>query len=376
MAHKRRGPGEGGVYQRLSDKKWVGSITTGRTADGRQKRRVVYGATKAEALAKLRALQNQHDAGTLIDPSHLTVEGFLRRWTDSVSKRKRGTTQERRRIYIEKHINPFIGTIRLNKLALVNLESWLAELEKAGRSDWTRHQAATTLGTALRRAVKMKLILINPASDLIKPQPKVKEVQIYDEEQAQHLLKTSNGHRLHALYVLALTSGMREGEILGLHWPDVNFEAKAVSVVTTLHSKKGGGFTLEPPKSKRSRRMIDLPIYAIDALKKHRKNMRAEGHNVKSGPVFVTKTSNFISKSNLIRHVHRPLIKRAGLPEYKFHALRHTHASMLLGRGRNIREVSDRLGHSSPELTLRVYAHVMPGAGKETAKMLDQMFGA
>jgi hypothetical protein len=103
--------------------------------------------------------------------------------------------------------------------------------------------------------------------------------------------------------------------------------------------------------------------------------MLAEGHDVKSGPVFVTRTGNFIGKSNLVRHVHRPLLKRAKLPIRKFHVLRHTHASTLLARGRNIREVSERLGHSNPELTLRVYAHLMQGTGKETAKVLERFTG-
>lgn len=375
MARKRRGSGEGGVYQRRSDGKWVGSITIGRTPTGRQKRRAVYGATKAEAMAKLRELQKQHDGGTLTDPSALTVEGFLRRWMDTVGKTKRGTTQERRLIYIERHIVPFIGSIRLNKLGLIHLESWLADLEKGGRSDWTRHQAATTLGTALKRAVMMKLIPFNPAADLAKPRPKEKEVEVYSEGQVRQLLAASAAHRLHALFVLALTSGMREGEILALHWPEVSFEDKAVSVVRTLRARKGGGFTLEPPKSRRSRRTIDLPGYTMDALHEHRKAMLAEGRDVKTGPLFVTTTGNFIGKSNLIRQVHRPLLRRARLPVFKFHALRHTHASTLLARGRNLREVSERLGHASPELTLRVYAHLMAGAGKETAKVLDQMFG-
>jgi integrase len=102
--------------------------------------------------------------------------------------------------------------------------------------------------------------------------------------------------------------------------------------------------------------------------------MGGEGHDVKEGPVFVTRTGNFLSKSNLVKQVHRPLLRRAGLRECKFHALRHTHASTLLARGRSIRAVSERLGHSSPELTLRVYAHLMPGDGKETARVLDAMF--
>src|SRR4051794_2103992 len=112
----------------------------------------------------------------------------------------------------------------------------------------------------------MKLIPFSPAADLIKPRPKEAEVEVYDETQVKQLLATSKNHRLHAIFVLALTSGMREGEILAVHWPEVNFETRTVSVLRTLKAKKGGGFTLEPPKSKRSRRTIDLPSYTMDAL--------------------------------------------------------------------------------------------------------------
>lgn len=264
-------------------------------------------------------------------------------------------------------------------------------MERDGRSDWTRHQAATTLGTALRRAVRLKLIPFNPTADLVKPRPKEKEVEIFVEEQARLFLSVSTTHRLHAIFVLALTGGMREGELLGLHWPEIHFYLATVKVTQTLKEKKGGGFTLEPPKSKKSRRTIDLPKVAINALHEHRKRMLAEGHDVRSGPVFVTRTGNFYGRSNFIRKIFKPLLatantksadeaKKTGalpvvLPDVKFHALRHTHASTLLARGRNIKEVSERLGHSSPEVTLRVYAHLMPGMGKETARVLDVMFG-
>jgi integrase len=376
MARKRRGHGEGGVYQRESDGKWVGSITVGRTAAGKQKRRVVYGKTKAEALAKLRELQSQQLGGTLADPSTLTVEQFLKRWTETVGKTKRGTTQDRRRVYIEEHINPHIGGVRLNKLGLVHLEGWLADLEKAGASAWTRNQAASMLKTALKHAVRLNLIGRNPADLLVKPRVEAKEVEVFTEDEANRLLATSAPHRLHALYVLALTSGMRQGELLGLHWPAVDFEKGTVTILRTLKAKKGGGFVLEEPKSKKSRRTIELPQVALEALHEHRKRMLAEGRDVKAGPVFVTRTGNFIGKSNFVKQIHKPMLKRTGLRECKFHVLRHTHASTLLARGRSLRAVSERLGHSSPELTLRVYAHLMPGDGKETARLLDEMFGA
>jgi integrase len=373
---KRRGHNEGGVYQRESDGRWVGSLTVGRTPEGRQKRRVVYGKTKAEALAKLRELQNRHDGGLLKDPSALTVEAWLRRWMETAGKAKRESTRERRKVYVEKHIVPFLGPIRLDKLALFHLEGWLNELEKQERSDWTRHQAATVLGTALKRAVRMKIIPFSPAAELAKPRPREPELCVWTEEEARRLLAASATHRLHALYVLALTSGMREGELLALHWQDIDFEGGTVSVLRTLKSRKGGGFSLDPPKSRRSRRTIDIPKVATNALHEHRKRMLAEGHDVKAGAVFVTGTGNFYSKSNFIRQVHHPLLRRAGLPKVKFHVTRHTHASTLLARGRNIREVSERLGHSNPELTLRVYSHLMPGTGKETARVLDRMFGS
>jgi integrase len=189
------------------------------------------------------------------------------------------------------------------------------------------------------------------------------------------LLAAANGHRLAALYVVAITSGMREGEILALHWPEVNFANATVAVVQTLRAVKGGGFVLEPPKSRKSRRSIDLPAYAMASLNRHRAAMLAEGRDVKGGPVFVTRTGNFYGKSNLIRQVHRPLHVAAEVPVRKFHALRHTHASMLLAGGRNIIEVSERLGHADPAMTLRVYAHLMPGAGKQSAELLDRVFG-
>src|SRR4051794_10930967 len=115
MARKRRAHGEGGVYQRQSDGKWVASVTTGRTPSGRQRRRVVYGATKVEVLAKLHDLQKQFDAGTLPDPTSLTVAGFLERWMGNAGGGNRGTTRDRRHIYIEQHINPFIGGLRLTE---------------------------------------------------------------------------------------------------------------------------------------------------------------------------------------------------------------------------------------------------------------------
>src|SRR5207248_211639 len=113
-------------------------------------------------------------------------------------------------------------------------------------------------------------------ADLVKPRPQEKEVQVYTEDQVKALLAASRPHRLHALFALAVYSGMRQGELLALHWPAIDFERDSVQVLKTLRMTKDVGFTLEPPKSKRSRRTIDLPQVAMVALREHRERMRRE----------------------------------------------------------------------------------------------------
>lgn len=378
---KRRSAKGTGVFQRKSDGLWVATWTERWEWDEaakklKQIRRTFYGNTQAEAVKKRDEEKAKQTSGVLVDPTALTVAGFLGRWMETVCSALRGTTQERRRTYLNKHILPFLRGLRLNKLTLEHLESWLIDLAKQGRSEWTRHQAATMLSTALRHAEKKRLIAANPAANLTKPRPKDADVEPYTEEQVNQLLAANKSHRLHALYVLAVTTGMRQGELFSLHWPEINFDQATVTVKYTLRQlkKAEGSFSLEPPKSKRSRRTLDVPAVVLTALAEHRERMKVEGRDVENGPVFLTKTGTFIGKSNFTRQIHRPLLKRAKLPIRKFHALRHTHASILLSRGRSIVAVSQRLGHGSPEITLREYGHLMPGDGKETARLVETLF--
>jgi integrase len=181
---------------------------------------------------------------------------------------------------------------------------------------------------------------------------------------------------------------MRQGELLGLQWPEINFEQGNVSVCRTLGSV-GNRFILKEPKSKRSRRTINLPSFALNALQEHRHAMLKEG-NI-GAHVFCTKTGRPISKSNLTRQVFKPILKSANaaaakmaeklntqpalLPAIRFHDLRHTHATTLLARGHSIKAVSQRLGHASIDITLKTYAHVLPEDDKTLADGRDRMFG-
>ena len=161
------------------------------------------------------------------------------------------------------------------------------------------------------------------------------------------------------LFVLAIGSGMRQGELLALQWGDVDFDKSVVHVRRSLAVVKGQDFVVKEPKSKRSRRTITLPSMVMEALQEHRKKMMAEGNT--AAPVFCTRTGNYIAKSNFVRKTFTPQLKKAGIRHVRFHSLRHYHATSLISKGFSIKAVSQRLGHASIEITLRVYGHVMPG---------------
>jgi integrase len=389
MARKRRGRIEGSIYFREADGRWIGSISLGYDGSGKRKRRAVYGATKQEAQEKLRRLQSQASTGQLTDTSRVTVGQYLDRWLQNTAKNKvRSSTHARYEALARVHLKPILGGVQLAKLAPVHIEECYAEMERKGASAWTRKMAGTLLGNALRHAVRLKLIAFNPAADVAKARPDEKEMLFFTETQARLFLEAAQTHRLYALFTVAVGSGMRQGELLALQWADIDFDKSAVTVCRTLSQLKGE-FILKEPKSKRSRRTITLPRFALDALLEHRHAMLKEG-NI-AAPVFCTGSGNFINRSNLLAKMFKPIIARANekavklaaerktepalLPELRFHDLRHTHATTLLARGHSIKAVSQRLGHASIEITLKVYAHVLPTDDAALAEGLDRIFG-
>jgi integrase len=386
----RRGRGEGGVFRR-SDGRWVGSLSLGFDEQGKRKRRVVYGASKREVQEELRKLQGDADAGLLSDAGRLTVGEYLERWLNTTAKNKvRPTTHARYEQIVRLHLKPALGGIRLGKLRLIHVEQLYAQMEKDGATAWTRKMSGVTLTNALRHAVRVKLIPYNPAADVVKARPEDKEMLYFTEAQTRFFLNVARDNRLYGLFALAVGSGMRQGELLGLQWPDIDFDKGTLAVRRSLAQLKKE-FVLKEPKSKRSRRIITLPRFVLDTLIQHRAKMLAEGQDVHGGTVFVTRNGTYIAKSNLIRHSFKPIIKAANkkateeaekkqlrpelLPELRFHDLRHTHATALLNRGHSIKAVSQRLGHASIELTLKVYAHVLPTDDGVLADHLERMFG-
>lgn len=371
-SRKQRGRGEGSISQRTNGR-WEAKITVGYDGNGKRIRRAVYGDTKQEVQDKLRELQGQAQAGTLVDQSGITLAEYLTSWlANTVKPQTSPTTHARYDSLVRLKVSPHIGGLKVSSLVPIHVYHLMGELERAQESLWTRKMAGTLLHNALKQAVKLKLLSHNPAADVPRAKPLEKEMKFFTEEQVKVFIEAAKKRRVGALFILAVGSGMRQGELFGLTWEDIDFEKNLVSVRRTLAEVKGA-FTVKEPKSKRSKRTITLPPFVMEALREHRTKMLAEGH-IKA-PVFCAKTGQYQRKSNMLRQVFFPMLEKAGLPRIRFHDLRHTHATLLLAAGESIKAVSRRLGHASIDITLKVYAHLLPDYDEALAGRLQKMFG-
>jgi integrase len=253
----------------------------------------------------------------------------------------------------------------------------------------TRRAAGVVLSIALRHAVRIKLLMHNPASDVAKARPAEREMLIMTEKQARRFLETGKPYRHYALFALALGGGLRQGELLALQRGDIDFEKNTVEVKRSL-SQVGKDFIVKEPKSKSGKRTVLLPPFVMAAFRDHRTAALKAGQI--TAPVFCTRTGTFTSKNNFVRQVFRPLIARTNEEERKrvkgttsepdlipeairFHDLRHTHASHLIAAGHSIKAVSRRLGHADITITLKVYAHLMPNDDEKLAAGVEALFG-
>lgn len=379
---KRRGRGEGGVRYSQTHQCWIGCLSLGYTASGRRRRRYVYGATKREVLDSLDRLRAEKAGGVIADAS-LSVAGLLQRWLDGGTTRLAPATHESRTTSVRLHLVPRIGHLKLAKLTPLDVEGFYGQMARDGVGPFAIHYAAACLIATLRHAVRLRLIAASPADMVPGPVRPHREMNFLTATQVRILLDAARPWPCYPLFALALATGCRQGELLGLHWPDVDLAGSRLHVRRTLCRTKKG-FLLKEPKTPASRRTLALPAAAVDLLASRRRAQESAGRL--DAPVFCSKSGGFLWRRNTLRSLHavidrvndpdrnrkggrprqgvlRPAnTRREVIPDgLRFHDLRHTVASLLLSAGCSLRAVSARLGHSSPAFTLRVYGHVMPG---------------
>jgi integrase len=326
-------------------------------AEGR-KRRTVYGKTRKEVAAKIAKAISDREGGLTFDAKNLTVGKYLDSWlTDSVRDTVRLTTYQGYERIVRLHIRPALGGIKLDKLTPVHVRGLYRERLEAGLSPRMVQLVHVTLHKALKQAVNDGLVPRNVTEAVKSPRPVKKEMEPLGPAQARALLRAARGERLEALYALAVSTGMRQGELLGLKWEDVDLEAGTLQVRRTLSTATGGGVSFGAPKTAKSRRNIRVPKLALAALRRHRKaqleeRMKLCGLWQDYGLVFTTGVGTPISRADLITRSFKPLLKKANLPDIRFHDLRHTCATLLLAKGVHAKLVQELLGHSTIAVTL------------------------
>jgi integrase len=373
----KRGNGEGSIYYRNSDRKWVGSVTL-----GKGKRKVIYGKTRKEVQEKLKVVLHDQQQGTLVTAQPQTVAHFLTDWLENTHRRRlRPRTYERYREALYLHIVPSLGHIQLQKLTARQVQAFYTRKADQGFAPATIIYYHSVLHNALDTAVKWGLVVRN-VCDLVAPPRKERfEIQPLTIEQMQHLLATLYGHKWEALYTLAMATGMRRGEILGLKWQDINFEAgrlqvrRVLSRVPTHMPAREHVYVEAEPKTQKSRRSVMIAPFALEALKMHRVSQLED--KVKAGEfwqehdyVFCTLQGRHLHPNHVVEEFKK-LLTRAGLPNIRFHDLRHSAATLLLSLGVHPKVVQELLGHTQISITMDVYSHVLPGMQQDAMRQMD-----
>ncbi|CAL9367577.1 Putative prophage phiRv2 integrase [Streptomyces sp. enrichment culture] len=384
---KTRANGDGTVYQR-KDGRWEAAgyvLALGNT----RKRVRVYGTTRTEALAKLTEKVAASNRGLPVPSAQGTVGAYLTYWLENVAVHHlRENTHTRYTACVDQYLIPGLGKKKLAKLTARDVRTWLNQLRTTcqccargidARRDQPRCCAVgqccrkllspltltyihSVLKSALEHAVREEEIPRNVARNVRTGTPRPRRFEPLTTDEARQLLAAAQGHRLHALFELALHTGLRRGELLGLRWEDLNLDASTAAIRRTLQRTSTGGLTTLPTKTRASERRIALPTRCLQSLKLHRERQQRAREAAgtawqHSGHVFTTAQGRPIDPTNLTR-AFTTLLRKAGLRRIRFHDLRHSTATLLLEQGVELVVIKELLGHAHIGVTATVYAHV------------------
>jgi integrase len=358
---KRRGQGEGSVYQR-SDGRWVGSVHLG-WEDGSRKRKVVYGKTQAEVITKLRGVQAQVDQGLPTGDDQMTISMLIERWlADVVPGRVAANTLKSYHDLARLHLLPTLGRVRLTKLSPLDVEKLMRTKLESGLSPRTVQMIRAVLVQAIGQAMRWGLVGRNVAALTDGPRRSKREGRTLTPEQARSLLAAVAGDRLEACFVTMLALGLRRGEALGLCWEDIDFKAATVQIRRNL-KREPAGIVLGTLKTASSRRKLNLPEPVLRALREQWVRQAEERLAVgpawhKSDLVFTTPIGTPIDPDNFSKAFVR-FAETAGLGRWHVHELRHSTASIMLAAGVPLKVVSEFLGHANLSTTADIYGHVL-----------------
>ncbi len=369
----RKGHGEGSITRR-KDGRYQGAITL-----ENHKRKYFYGETRKEVQDKVNTALYEQKKGTLATGPQQTLRVHLERWLEQVCKlTMRPNTYKTYRSAIYCHLVPALGHIKLQKLTVGDLQAFYA-VKRAKLKPRSLSIMNAALKDALEDALKQGLVARNVAKLVDLPRAERYEGQILTVEQARKLLAVARGSRLDALLLVAVSTGLRRGELVALYWDDVDLEKRILQVRHNLTWVHGMGYVVGEPKSRAGRRKIALSSVVVETLKEHK--MRQEQARMKMGEkwqgyglIFCNTHGGYFNPTR-VWYLFKQLLKRAGLPDVRFHDLRHGAATVLLAAKMDLKAVSELLGHSSVAITVDIYQSVLPEQQQAIVDKMDDLYG-
>lgn len=373
---RKRGQNEGSIYQR-KDGRWVAALSV----PGRKSPVTRYARTKVDARKRLREMQSELESGMQLGKAPATLATFLERWLElSVKPSVKARTWEGYESIVRVRIVPRIGQVKVSEVTPALLQGLYSDLADTGLSAHSIRRTHAVLHRAFSQAMRWGEMVRNPCDAVDQPRAGRKEMPTLSADQVGLLLTSTASDRYHAVYALAVTTGMRLGEILGLKWSDVELDAGRLSIRRSLQRQRVGGLTFTEPKTAKSRRTVELSRTALAALREHRTRQLRErlamGAVWQDFDLVFTNAIGGALDPGGVSTAFQVALSSAGLPKVRFHDLRHTAATLCLQAGVHIKLVSEMLGHSSVVITMDTYSHVVPTMHSAAPRAIDELLGA
>lgn len=371
----KRANGEGSIYK-MADGRWRAVIDLGTGADGRRRRKSKIAKRRADAVALLRELQAERESGFVAQSGPPRLTDYLSQWLSGLSTRSAPNTIALYRNAIDRHIDPVIGGVRLDKLTAVQVMGLLNSWRDSGVGNRTQQVGLAVLSHALQSASEIGLIRSNPAAKIKPPKSAREEIDPFGADEVRRIIEAARVEDLHlAPIVLLFACGLRFGEMAGLPRRCVDLAAGTIRIEQQLTTDAGTGKTiLGPTKTTRSRRNIDLPEIAIDALSQHLALMVSLGR-AGDDLLFRGRQGGYLANRNFRERPWKRTLARAEVRERPPHHARHTYATLALSAGVPVHVVSAVLGHSRASITLDLYSHYLPAHQQSARDAIGKLIG-
>lgn len=380
MPKRKAANGQGMIRQR-KDGSWEGRATLGRDpGTGKLLQKSVYGKTQAEVRQKMTAITSQIDESSYLEPSKMTVSQWLDRWLADYTGALKPYTLRNYTSQINNHIRPYLGATKVSALNTDMIQRTYNQLLKKGLSAKTVRNVHGILHAIMETLVEIGERKDNPCSPLKKRLPKVekKEMLTIADEDLAAFMDSIKDDPMENLFLVDLFTGMRQGEILGLRWSCIDFQKECILVDKQLYMPdKGGEYSLQPLKNRKARVIYPAP-FVFEVLRREKKK-QAEARLL-AGPAWnMGQFPDLVFTNELGGHLsHKTVYKRfkkavtaSGLPEVRFHDMRHSYALASLHNGDDPKTVQTNLGHSSAAFTLDLYGHSTETMRKESAQRME-----